>query len=121
MKNFYLSKSQLVDAVVQYRAGDCTALACAAYQIGHGLCGYLTQRGYTFDEDEIVQEAVVVILERADNIKLEGNVFSYLTTVILNHCRQLARNSNTYRTALSRYARDVHGAYGTPDQERDGH
>ena len=62
------------------------------------------------DRDDLVQEFVILVLERADRIDLAKAPFNYLTGMALNLARQRKRRERQDAGMVERYARRVAGA-----------
>lgn len=55
------------------------------------VTGVASRYGYWDELDDRRQDFFLLVMRKKDNIKTEGNVFSYLTTVAVNCLRQSSR------------------------------
>ena len=77
-------------------------LAKAFYILAEQIVRYA--KDIIVDQDESVQEGVMICFDKIDKFDPErGKAFNYMTTLILNHYRQLYRTSKAYRLFKDRY------------------
>ena len=104
----YITKEELVQALVAHHEGHSELLADCATRIGCGLFDYLRGKGFDlWEKDHVCQECAYIILIKAKRFDMErtdGNPFAYFTTVCLNHLQQVARGESSQRKHLASYA-----------------
>lgn len=68
-------------------------------------------RGFRFkliDADDMAQEGVFICLSKMHKYKTErGNCFSYFSTILLNHYRQMYRSAKNYNSLKLKYAKSL--------------
>lgn len=77
-------------------------LATAFYLLSENIARYA--KFALVDPDDAIQEGVMVCFEKVDRFdSTKGKAFNYLTTVVLNHLRQLYRTSRNYNEFKRKY------------------
>lgn len=95
----YVSNKDLKKWVRSWRkSGEMPGeLVEAVRAITEGVCSRYC-RG--FDLDEANQFALLRVFLCKDKMRLSGNLFNYITTVVVNEIRQKWRNSKKWRQAV---------------------
>lgn len=77
-------------------------LALAFYLLSENITKYY--RPYGIDADDAIQEGVLLCFEKIDRFDpSKGKAFTYMTTCILNHYRQIWRSVRNYNELKRRY------------------
>lgn len=77
-------------------------LAYAFYILSKNIANYAKFNGV--DIEDAIQEGVLICFEKIDKFDhRKGKAFNYMTTCILNHCRQLYRSARNYNEFKKRY------------------
>jgi len=77
-------------------------LAAAFFTLSDNLAHY--KRFQHVDIDDAIQEGVMICFEKVDRFNPDfGKAFSYMTTCVLNHFRQLYRTARNYNELKKKY------------------
>src|SRR5437868_697796 len=93
----YTSKTELQHLLQEFQQTD--RMPSKLVKVCENMVWGLTRRFRfaTYDIDETVQNMVLLLLQKKNNIKPEGNVFGYLSQCCMNLLRKRARDSSAYK------------------------
>lgn len=79
-------------------------LTQAFYLLSENIANYYINRYSGIDVDDATQEAVLICFEKIDRFDpRKGRAFSYMTTCIINHFRQIYRSNRNYNELKKKY------------------
>lgn len=103
-KKNYLTNEEILVALEKHAAGDNLPLTDCAMKLGEGIYRRMCGQGLVIDLDEVVQNAVGIVLLKAGSYDPTkgSNPFSYLTTIIWNELRQVYRKASSHDALVQR-------------------
>ena len=82
------------------------------YTLSNNIAAYWIKKYSGIDADDAVQDAVVICFDKIDRFDPEmGRAFSYMTTCITNHFRQVYRVNKNYNELKRRYQNHLQEKY----------
>lgn len=92
---YYVNKNQLKRMIQESQAKDHLSDELINL-IGRIASGVLARYRFGLDVDDVTQDVLMVLCTHLHSIDLRKNVFSYLTAITMNACRQLHRSRSNF-------------------------